>query len=50
MKLSITVIGQTECADRTLEAMLRQYLSLKYDHDDWDDHLAMADFAVNDAW
>ena len=40
--------GQTERANRVLEQMLRQYVSPT--HDDWDDHLDMIEFAVNDAW
>ena len=40
--------GQIECADRVLEEMLRQYVSPF--HDDWDDHLDMAEFAINDTW
>ena len=40
--------GQTERANRTLEEMLRQYVSPL--HDDWDEHLDMAEFAINDAW
>ena len=42
------VNGQTERANRTLEEMLRQYVSPL--HDDWDEHLDMAEFAINDAW
>lgn len=40
--------GQTERTNRTLEDMLRQYVNPF--HDDWDDHLDMAEFAINDAW
>ena len=40
--------GQTERANRVLEEMLRHYVS-PY-HDDWDEHLDMAEFAINDAW
>ena len=40
--------GQTERANRVLEEMLRQYVSPH--HDDWDEHLDMAEFAINDAW
>ena len=40
--------GQTERANRVLEEMLRQYVSPN--HDDWDEHLDMAEFAINDAW
>ena len=40
--------GQTERANRVLEQMLGQYVSPT--HDDWDDHLDMIEFAVNDAW
>ena len=39
--------GQTERANRTLEQMLRAYVS-PY-HDDWDEHLVSAEFAYNDA-
>ena len=39
---------QTERANRVLEEMPRQYVSPS--HDDWDEHLAMAEFAINDAW
>ena len=40
--------GQTERTNRILEEMLRHYVSP--DHDDWDEHLDMAEFAINDAW
>ena len=39
--------GQTECMNRTLEDMLRHYVA---PHQlDWDEHLAMAEFAVNNS-
>ena len=37
--------GQTERTNRTLEQMLRIYVS--YKQDDWDQHLALAEFACN---
>ena len=40
--------GQTERVNRTLEDMLRQYVNPF--HTDWDEHLDMAEFAINDAW
>ena len=40
--------GQTERTNRTLEDMLRQYVNPV--HTDWDEHLDMAEFAINDAW
>ena len=40
--------GQTERVNRTLEDMLRHWCSP--DHDDWDDHLKLAEFATNNAW
>jgi len=40
--------GQTERANRALEEMLRHYVSPT--HDDRDEHLDMAEFAINDAW
>jgi len=40
--------GQTERANRTLEDMLRHYVSPS--QDDWDRKLAMCEFAVNNAW
>jgi Integrase zinc binding domain/Integrase core domain len=39
--------GQTERANRTLEDMLRSYVNVR--HDNWDEHLAMLEFAVNNA-
>ena len=39
--------GQTERANRTLEEVLRHYVSAK--QDDWDQHLALAEFAINSA-
>lgn len=39
--------GQTERANRTLEDMLRAYVS--YDQKDWDTHLTAAEFACNSA-
>ena len=40
--------GQTERTNRILEEMLRHYVSAQ--HDDWDQHLAMCEFGVNNAW
>ena len=40
--------GQTERTNRTLEEMLRHFV--KPVHDDWDEHLPMVEFAINDAW
>ena len=40
--------GQTERTNRTLEEMLRAYISLE--HDDWDAKLACAEFAINNSW
>ena len=40
--------GQHERVNRILEEMLRAYVSPAMD--DWDDHLAMAEFAINNAW
>ena len=40
--------GQTERVNRTLEGMLRQYVNPF--HTEWDEHLDMAEFAINDAW
>ena len=40
--------GQTERMNRWLEDMLRQYVSPN--QDDWDQHLAAAEFACNNAW
>ena len=42
----ITLDGQTERTSRVVEAMLRQYVSPT--HDDWSEHLNMAEFAIND--
>jgi hypothetical protein len=39
--------GQTERTNRTLEQILRNYVS--YHQDDWDQHLAIAEFAYNNA-
>ena len=39
--------GQTERMHRTLEDMLRSYVSVR--HDDWDLHLAAAEFAYNNS-
>jgi hypothetical protein len=39
--------GQTERANRTLEQMLRMYIDPRMV--DWDDHLSMAEFAVNNS-
>src|SRR4051812_45759548 len=39
--------GQTEQANRTLEDMLRAVVG--YRQDDWDEHLAAAEFACNNA-
>jgi len=39
--------GQTERANRTLEEMIRAYISPH--HDDWDDHLIAVEFAYNDS-
>ena len=39
--------GQTERAHRTLEEILRSYVSAR--HDDWDQRLAAAEFAINNA-
>ena len=38
---------QTECTNRTLEQILRNYVS--YKQDNWDQHLTMAEFAYNNA-
>ena len=38
---------QTERTNRTLEQILRNYVS--YCQDDWDQHLAIAEFAYNNA-
>ena len=40
--------GQTERANRTLEEMLRHYVSAN--QDDWDRILPLAEFATNNAW
>ena len=40
--------GQTERTNRTLEKMLRHAVNPV--HDDWDEHLPMVEFAINDAW
>ena len=40
--------GQTECTNRMLEEMLRHFVNPV--HDDWDRHLPMVEFAINDAW
>ncbi len=37
--------GQTERANRTLEELLRHYVNLE--EGDWDEHLCMAEFAIN---
>ena len=39
--------GQTERANRTLETMLRSLVS--FDQTDWDEHLAVAELAINSA-
>jgi len=39
--------GQTERANRTLEEALRAYVNIH--HDDWDEHLALLEFAMNNA-
>src|SRR5947209_10264688 len=39
--------GQTERTNRTLEQILRNYVS--YRQDDWDQHLTMAEFAYNNS-
>ena len=39
--------GQTERVNRVLQDMLRHYVSSK--RDDWDEHLAAAEFAINNA-
>lgn len=39
--------GQTERANRTLEEMLRSRINFR--QDDWDEHLAMAELAINNA-
>ena len=40
--------GQTERVNRTLEEMMRHYVSPT--QDDWDEHLNAAEFAINNAW
>jgi hypothetical protein len=40
--------GQTERANRYLEDMLRHYVSPL--QNDWDEHLDMAEFAINNTW
>ena len=40
--------GQTETTNRTLEEMLRHFVSPT--QDDWDEHLDAAEFAINNAW
>ena len=40
--------GQTERMNRTLQDYLRHYIGPL--HDDWDEHLDMAEFAINNAW
>ena len=40
--------GQTERTNRTLEDMLRHYVSPV--QDDWDEHLDAAEFAINNCW
>jgi hypothetical protein len=39
--------GQTERANRTLEDMLRPFVSIH--HNDWDEYLTAAEFAYNDS-
>jgi hypothetical protein len=39
--------GQTERMNRTLEDILRHYVS--FHHDDWDDHLTAAEIAINNS-
>ena len=39
--------GQTERMNRTIEQVLCGYVN--YQQDDWDEHLAMTEFAINDA-
>jgi hypothetical protein len=39
--------GQTEHMNRTLEQMLRNYVS--YEQDDWDHYLIYAEFTYNNA-
>ena len=40
--------GQTERANRTLEDMLRSYISPR--QTDWDEHLTAVEFAINNSW
>ena len=40
--------GQTERTNRTLEEMLRHFVSPV--QDDWDEYLDVAEFAINNAW
>ena len=40
--------GQTERTNRTLEEMLKSYVAP--DQLDWDEHLACAEFAINNSW
>lgn len=40
--------GQTERTNRTLEDMLRHYVDAS--HQDWDTHLAAAEFAINNSY
>ena len=40
--------GQTERTNRTLEEMLRAYV--QPDQNGWDEHLACAEFAINNSW
>jgi len=40
--------GQTERTSRTLEDMLRHYVGPS--HHDWDNHLAAAEFAINNSY
>ena len=39
--------GQTERANRTLEEMLRAFVSVR--QDDWDEHLTAAELAINNS-
>jgi transposase InsO family protein len=39
--------GQTERVNRVVEEMIRHYINPA--HDDWDEHLAAAEFAINNA-
>ena len=40
--------GQSERVNRVLEEMLREYVCPF--HDDWEEHLDMAEFAIKNAW